>query len=162
MARLALAVPILLALCATPPARAAEAKPFQLALVDPIQIVPASQSISGIRLTLLWTKNVDVTGFDFSFIAGQTTGNFKGLQLMPVGIVEKDLLGIQADMVAITGGTMKGAQLGFFNKAKRVEGLQLGFVNYTGTINGLQIGLVNIIEKGGWLPVMVIVNGHFD
>jgi hypothetical protein len=59
------------------------------------------------------------------------------------------------------GGTVTGAQLGIFNKAKRVEGLQLGLVNMTGTIHGLQIGLVNVIEKGGWLPVMVIVNGNF-
>jgi hypothetical protein len=43
-----------------------------------------------------------------------------------------------------------------------VEGLQFGLVNVAGTINGLQIGLVNVIQQGGWLPVMVLVNGHFD
>lgn len=108
--------------------------------------MPASQSISGVSLALIYSKNANLTGVDFSFIAAQTTGNLKGVQLAPVGLV---------------GGTVTGAQIGMFNKANRVEGLQFGLVNYTGTMRGLQIGFVNIIEKGGWLPVCIIVNGSF-
>ncbi|HEX9052866.1 MAG TPA: hypothetical protein VF841_20225 [Anaeromyxobacter sp.] len=147
----------LLALLAAP-ARADQ--PVQLALFDPVQLVPDTQSVSGLRLTLIYSRNVNVTGFDYSFIATHTTGNFKGVQLAPVNIVDKDVLGLQWSWVGLTGGTMRGAQLGLFNKAKRVEGLQLGLVNYAGTIHGIQIGFVNIIEQGGWLPVMVIVNGN--
>jgi hypothetical protein len=162
MFRLVLAVPLLVALAVASPVHAAEGKPFQLALVDPLQIVPAGESVSGLRLALVWTKNVDVTGLDFSFVASQTTGNFKGLQITAVGVVDKDVLGVQFNLVSLAGGTVNGAQVGFFNKAARVEGLQFGAVNYAGTIRGLQVGLVNIIEKGGWLPVMVIANGNFN
>ncbi len=161
MSRLLLAAPLLVALAAGAPARAAEGHPIQLALVDPVQLVPDTQSISGLRLTLIYSKNVDVTGFDYSFIATHTTRNFKGVQIAPVNIVGNDLRGLQWGWVGLTGGTVTGAQIGLFNKAKRVEGLQLGFVNVTGTIHGLQIGLVNVIEQGGWLPVMVIANGNF-
>jgi len=62
----------------------------------------------------------------------------------------------------MVGGTMTGFQWGLFNKARRVEGLQLGLVNVAGTIHGLQIGLVNVIQQGGWLPIMVLVNGNFN
>jgi hypothetical protein len=163
MNRSLLAIPLLAALAIASPARAAAggASPFQLALVNPVQIVPEGQSIEGVRLSLLYGKNANVTGFDWSFIATHTTGSFKGVQLALVNVVEKDALGLQWGGVNLTGGLVHGAQLGFFNKATRVEGLQLGFVNYAGTIHGLQLGLVNIIEKGGWLPVMVIVNGNF-
>jgi hypothetical protein len=147
MSRLLAASALLALLALAAPARAAEPKPFQLALVPPAQIVPEGESVSGVRLGLLYDKNVNVTGFDFSFIAAHATGNFLGWQISPVALV---------------GGTMKGLQVGFYNQAKHVEGLQFGFVNNTGTIHGLQLGFVNIIEKGGWLPVMVIANGNFN
>jgi hypothetical protein len=161
MLRSLLAAPLLAALVAASPARAAEGKPIQLALVDPVQLVPDTQSVSGLRLTLIYSKNVDMTGFDYSFVATHTTRNFKGVQLAPVNIVGNDLRGLQWGWVGLVGGNVTGAQIGLFNKAKHVEGLQLGIVNMTGTIHGLQIGLVNMIEKGGWLPVMVIANGNF-
>jgi hypothetical protein len=161
MIRSLVAASLLAALAAGSPARAADAKPVQLALFDPVQLVPNTASVSGLRLTLIYSKNVDVTGFDYSFIATHTTRNFEGVQIAPVNVVGNNVRGLQWGWVGLTGGTVTGAQLGIFNKAKRVEGLQLGLVNMTGTIHGLQIGLVNVIEKGGWLPVMVIVNGNF-
>lgn len=145
MIRFMLAASMAAALAAASPARAEE-KPIQLSLFDPVQLVPAGQSISGLSLALIYSKNANLTGVDFSFIAAQTTGNLKGVQLAPVDLV---------------GGTLTGVQFGLFNKAKHVEGLQIGAVNYAGTIRGLQIGFVNIIEKGGWLPVCIIVNGNF-
>jgi hypothetical protein len=62
-------------------------------------------------------------------------------------IVGQNVLGWQAAALNIAGG--------------EVTGLQLGIVNIAHQIRGLQIGLVNIIETGGWLPVMVLVNGRF-
>jgi hypothetical protein len=160
--RFLLATSLLAALAIGSPARAEEPKPLQLSLFDPVQIVPATKSISGVKLALIYSRNVDVTGLDFSFIASQATGNFKGVQLAPLNMVGKNFLGVQWGLVSLTGGTVTGAQLGLFNKAQRVEGLQFGAVNYAGTIHGIQIGLVNIIEKGGWLPVCIIVNGGFN
>jgi len=161
MNRLLAAVALLATVTFATPAQA-EGKPIQLALFPPVQLVPETQSIEGLRLTLLYTKNVNVSGFDFSFIAAHATGNFTGVQWALVGLTDGNFLGWQGGFANITGGTMKGLQWGFYNQAKRVEGLQLGFVNNTGTIHGLQIGLVNIIKQGGWLPVMVIANGNFN
>jgi opacity protein-like surface antigen len=162
MPRLLAAAALAAALALAAPAHAAAGKPIQLALFPPVQIVPENQSIEGLRLTLLYTKNVNVTGFDFSFIAAHATGNFTGVQWALVGLTDGNFLGWQGGFANITGGTMKGLQWGLYNQAKHVEGLQLGFVNNTGTIHGLQIGLVNIIKQGGWLPVMVIANGNFN
>lgn len=161
MSRILAAAAVVATLAFATPAHA-EGKPIQLALFPPVQIVPENQSIEGLRLTLLYTKNVDVTGLDISFIAAHATGNFTGVQWALVGLTDGNFLGWQGGLANITGGTMKGLQWGFYNQAKHVEGLQLGFVNNTGTIHGLQIGLINIIKQGGWLPVMVIANGNFN
>lgn len=161
MTRLVAAAALAVALVAASPARAAE-KPFQLSLFPPAQIVAEGDSVKGVRLGLIYDKNVDVTGFDFAFIAAHATGNFTGVQWALVGLVDKNFLGWQSAAVDIVGGTMTGLQWGLYNQAGRVEGLQLGFVNNTGTIHGLQIGFINIIKQGGWLPVMVIVNGNFN
>lgn len=162
MIRLAAAAALAAALVVAAPARAAEGKPFQLSLFPPAQIVPEKESVEGVRLGVIYDKNVNVTGFDFSFIAAHATGNLTGVQWALVGINDGNAMGWQWGAVNLTGGTMKGLQWGLYNQAKRVEGLQLGFVNNTGTIHGLQIGFINIINQGGWLPVMVIANGNFN
>ena len=42
--------------------------PIQLSLVNPIQIVPESQSINGIRFNLIYGKNANVTILDLLII----------------------------------------------------------------------------------------------
>ena len=102
MLRPLLAASLLAALAAGAPARAAD-QPIQLALFDPVQLVPDTQSVSGLRLTLVYSRNVDVTGFDYSFIATHTTRNFKGVQIAPVNIVGNDLRGLQWGWVGLVG-----------------------------------------------------------
>ena len=162
MHRLIAAAALLAALLVAAPARAGEGKPFQLSLFPPAQIVPEGESVSGLRLSLIYGKNASVTGFDLSLIAAHATKDFTGVQWALVGLTDGNFLGWQGGFVNVTGGTMRGLQWGLYNQAKHVEGLQLGFVNNTGTIHGLQLGLINIIKQGGWLPVMVIANGNFN
>jgi hypothetical protein len=162
MTRLLAAALLVASLAAAAPALADDGKPFQLSLFAPVQIVPEKASVSGVRLALIYDKNVNVSGFDFSFIAAHATGNFTGVQWAAVGLADGNFLGWQSGFVDLVGGTMKGFQWGLYNQAKHVEGLQLGLVNNTGTIHGLQLGLINIIKQGGWLPVMVIANGNFN
>ena len=145
------------------PARAGavEGKPINLALFNPVQIVPEGQGVRGFRLSLVYGKNAFMTGRDLSLV-GQVTGKVNGVQWGLVELVGGDFTGWQGGWAAnITKGKFTGLQWGFFNSAERMEGLQFGFVNRAGTINGIQVGIVNIIEKGGWLPVMVIINGSF-
>jgi hypothetical protein len=138
-----------------------DSKPIQLSLFSPIQIVPEQNSISGIRLSLLYGKNASVTGFDWGLVSHNTSGMSKGVQFGLVGLVDANFTGWQNTAVNITKGEMEGFQWGIVNYAGHANGFQLGLVNYAVTMHGLQIGLVNIIKQGGQFPVFPIVNWSF-
>jgi len=61
-------------------AKAEEVKPVQLAVYNPVQLVPEADSIKGVRLSLFYTVNEDVTGL-FGWLGGTTTGDVKGAEL---------------------------------------------------------------------------------
>jgi len=148
-------------------------KPIQLALFPPVQLVPESVSIGGIRLSI-YGKNAALTGIDLGFV-NHLTSSAIGYQWGAVGYVESNFTGWQDNFINYTGGSVlgvqtgavnyavsgTGVQFGFVNYSKQWEGLQLGFINYTGTMHGLQIGLINFIETGGFMPVFPIVNWTF-
>ncbi|MGB2768214.1 MAG: hypothetical protein WBC88_00615, partial [Candidatus Zixiibacteriota bacterium] len=52
----------------------AQNRPIQLALVTPIQIFPEDNSITGVRLNLLYGRNVSVSGLDLGLVNHTTTG----------------------------------------------------------------------------------------
>lgn len=145
-------------------------KPIQIALFDPIQIFPAKESIAGLRLNLIYGKNVNMQGLDVG-IVNHTTGNCFALQHGAVGYVEKDFMGWQDNVVNITRGKFtglstaafamadegNGVMLGWVNVTKSMHGLQIGLLNDTETLHGLQIGVGNIIQKGK-VPFLPIVN----
>jgi hypothetical protein len=140
----------------------AQDNPFQLSLFDPIQIVPNSESISGIRLNLIYSKNVNVTGFDWGLV-NVTTGKELGVQWGGVNITEGGCTGWQAGFVNVSHGDFVGLQTSWVNyHGGYFNGLQFSIVNYTETLKGLQLGLINIIGKGGFLPVFPIFNFDFD
>ncbi len=139
----------------------AQQKPIQLALVTPIQIVPDNYGISGVRLSLLYGRNTNVSGIDLGLVNHCTSGRSEGLQWGLVGLVDADFTGFQAAGANITQKNFEGFQWGFVNYAGHCSGFQLGFVNYAMTMKGLQIGLVNIIRQGGQFPVFPIVNWSF-
>lgn len=56
----------------------AQNKPVQLALVTPIQIFPEDNSITGVRLNLLYGRNASVTGLDLGLVNHTTTDLSKG------------------------------------------------------------------------------------
>ncbi|MEE9553305.1 MAG: hypothetical protein V3W18_03315 [candidate division Zixibacteria bacterium] len=139
----------------------AQDKPFQLALFNPVQIVPEGEAISGIRLSLLYGKNTTVSGLDWGLVNHTTKGVSKGVQFGLVGYAEADFVGWQDCWVNVTKGNFEGMQWGVVNHANYVHGLQLGLVNHAVTMKGLQIGLINIIDQGGQFPFFPIVNWSF-
>lgn len=139
----------------------AQSRPIQLALVTPIQIFPEDDSITGVRLNLLYGRNVSVSGLDLGLANHTTTGMFKGWQIGLVGIADTDFMGWQDCGVNVTNGRCEGLQWGIVNYANEMSGFQLGFVNYARSMKGLQVGLVNIIRQGGQFPVFPIVNWSF-
>jgi hypothetical protein len=66
MIRFVLAATVAAVVAAASPARAEEAKRIQLSLFEPVQLVPAAKSVSGLSLALLYSKNANVTGLDWS------------------------------------------------------------------------------------------------
>jgi len=151
---------LLVCILAAPSAKA-QTKPIQLSLFSPIQIVPETQAIAGVRLSLLYGKNQYVSGFDWGLVSHSTSGMSKGVQFGLVGLVDASFTGWQDAAANITKGDFEGFQWGIVNYAGHASGFQLGLVNYVGTMKGLQIGLVNIIKQGGQFPVFPIVNWSF-
>jgi len=140
----------------------AQGSPIQLSLFDPIQIVPNHESVSGIRLNLIYTKNVNVTGFDMGLV-NVTTGKQLGVQWGGVNVTEGGFTGWQSAFVNISGGNFEGLQTSWVNYHDgHFNGLQFSIVNYAATLKGLQLGLINIIGSGGFLPVFPIFNFDFD
>lgn len=94
-------------------------------------------------------------------------GSFCGLQNGVINITDGVFTGLQAGFLNFTTDLI-GAECGGYvflgvNVASgTVRGCQLGLVNYAGEMErGLQVGILNIISKGGWAPVLPIVNGRF-
>ena len=139
----------------------AEKRPVQLALFTPLQVFPETDTISGVRLNLLYGRNASVTGLDLGLINHTTEGISKGWQTGLVGWSQSDFVGWQDNCVNVVEGNFKGFQLGFVNHANFAKGFQLGFVNYVESMNGLQIGLVNVIRQDGAFPVFPIINWSF-
>ena len=141
---------------------AAQDKPVQLALFNPIQIFDENTSITGLRINLLYGKNASVTGLDWGLVNHMTSGVSKGVQFGLVGIVEADYMGWQDNGINITKGKFEGLQWGVVNYAGTISGVQLGLINYAANMTkGLQIGLINIIKQGGQFPFFPIVNWAF-
>jgi len=162
---------------------------IQLSLVTPVQIFPETDSIAGVRINLIYGRNVSMVGFDLGVVNHTTSGTFKGLQVGVAGISDGAFMGLQHNYFNVVGGklegmqsgfvnlagsaggfqggslnhvgTMKGFQLGLVNYAETMGGFQLGIVNYAKHTNGLQIGLVDIIREGGAFPFFPIVNWSF-
>jgi hypothetical protein len=152
-------VVLLLAFCALP--AAAQDRPIQLALVTPIQLFPDDNSITGVRINLLYGRNIYVTGLDLGLVNHTTSGVTTGYQTGLVGLADADFVGWQHNAVNVVNGDCEGFQWGLVNYAGDANGLQLGLVNYAVTLKGLQIGLVNVIKQGGQFPVFPIVNWSF-
>ncbi len=139
----------------------AQSKPIQLALVSPIQIFKPESPIAGIRINLIYGKNVSVTGLDWGLVNHTTSGISTGIQWGIVNLNDNHFTGWQDGAVNITGGNAEGLQTGLVNTANYASGVQFGIVNYARSMKGLQIGLVNIIRQGGAFPVFPIINWSF-
>jgi len=126
-------------------AYAVENTPFQLSLVNPIQIFPEETSVQGLRINLIYGVNKDVNGIDIGPV-NRTTGTTKGLQLgaFPFGGVNmtENLAGLQFGGffggVNIASGEVTGLQ---------ISGIYAG-INNAGNLNGVQIaGILGGINR---------------
>ena len=134
---------------------------IQISLFTPIQIVPAEQGVTALRINFIYGMNTYIKGIDIGLFNQTISGQSVGVQLGLAGLNNQDFLGGQVNSVNITSGNFEGLQWGLVNYAGAANGLQLGFFNYAGTLKGLQIGLINIINIDGAFPFLPIVNWSF-
>jgi hypothetical protein len=164
--------------------------PFQLALWNPVQIVPEDDDICGFRLDLIYGENRDVQGIDFG-IVNSVTRDMMGAQVGLCNIDRSSMIGIQVGLDNVVGGIpvfglaaspketalvngiqigalnfvypvgeLNGLQFGLINVADVVRGVQIGLVNCANDMTGFQIGLANVIENAE-LVFSPIVNACF-
>lgn len=153
------------------------AAPFQLSLIEQVQLFPEDESVCGARLGLLSARNQNVSGFDGVVLASLTDDNQVGVQLSLYSQAGGDLLGLQAGVLranvdgAVTGvqisnlathsGPLTGVQISsLYNRAHGVRGLQIALVNDAQDLKGVQLGLLNV-NRTGWLPVVPFLNFGF-
>ena len=125
---------------------AGECQPVQLALFNPMQIVPEAESISGVSLGLIYAANQNVTGLSFVLMGvNEAKGDVKGVELGLGNWVEGLTYGWQAGLVDYTGGRFVGAQTCLVGVVKGdLTGVQLGAVNWAeGFVHGAQMGIFN-------------------
>jgi hypothetical protein len=141
------------------------ATPIELAFWSPLQLFDESRSVKGLRLTLFWGVNQDVSGVDFSALTSKADGNVKGVQYSVliakstgnlVGFqsaiasgVEGDCAGLQTGIFAtFVDGHMRGAQLSVIGSgADKLSGVQVGVANTASTARGFQLGLFNMTTE---------------
>lgn len=150
-------------------------QPLQLALWETVQLVDASESITGLRLNL-YGVNRDLVGVDLGGV-NRLTGSGTGLQVGLGNLVEGDFTGVQWGWAgggaifnqarALTGvqvglvnlsESLSGIDLGAINLGGRLDGLQIGLFNQCDNLNGLQIGLLNHVRGRKRLPLLPLVN----
>lgn len=139
----------------------AQSKPINVALFNPIQVFPESNPIQGLRINLIYGKNVSMEGLDWGFVNSVGSGGLTGVQWGFVNVDEGNVVGWQNGLVNYSESDVKGFQWGWFNTGRHVSGFQLGLVNMAESMYGLQIGILNFIKTGGQFPVFPIVNWSF-
>jgi hypothetical protein len=154
-----------------------------LGIVPPAQFPPSKFSVKGLRLSVLWGRNENVTGIDLGLIGNTTKDSFTGSAVSGIfnlnegnttimgvqlaGITNMNLyrtriFGIQAALAANIGDTTDifGVQIGIYNRARTVYGVQIGLINFAKDLHGVQIGLANFNEEGPF-TVAPLINVGF-
>ncbi len=148
-------------------AGAKEAKPVQLAVFNPVQLVPEEDSIKGVRLSLFYTINKNVTGLSLVWLGvNRATGDVNGVEIGLGNWVEGSSYGGQVGILNRAGKRFVGLQYGMANVVEGdLSGIQWGLVNWTeGFMHGFQAGVVNVSKGqsiGAELGVVNYSEGSF-
>lgn len=110
---------------------------------------PASQDVSGARLSLLYGQANNVKGLNLSVLGISEVDNFTGLDLgwfFGASKVNNEFKGVGLSFVNWHEGHDTGANIGLLNMVNDVNGLNLGGVNYARGTTKVNIGFVNFNE----------------
>lgn len=129
----------------------AETTPVMFSLFTPVQVPSRAYDVTGFRLSLLYGDCKNFAGLDIG-VVDHTGGDFTGIQIGGVNVIDDRLLGGQVGLVNWNSSEVRewdkistGAQIGLLNYAGSFCGLQGGVVNFTGdSFTGLQSGFFNL------------------
>ena len=154
--------------------------PIGLGIVEQLQFPNVDTDVMGLRLSLVYGRNANVSGLDFGVFGCGADGSLFGMQLSVIlnsvgsangalqisGIANnclEDFYGIQlAGIANRTDGNAFGGQLAVFNIANELAGTQIGVYNQADKASGIQIGVINVANdmKGIQIGVFnIIKNG---
>ena len=123
---------------------------FMLSVFSPGQLPPASSTIYGARLSLIYGDCHELYGVDFG-ATGSVRERMNGAQLnLFWNGVGTDMAGFQCGVANTVEGYFAGLQLGLVNVADELYGCQIGLVNVTTHLYGCQIGLLNFATDRAW------------
>ena len=132
---------------------------FQFSFFAPLQIFPECDDVYGVRLSLPYGSNANLTGLDFglvnkldslygvgiSVLYSERTSYMRGFNFSGAfNLSSGNDAGLSIAGFYNNVNTIEGVQMALLcNKAKSVHGLQLGLFNYCEKMDGAQIGLFN-------------------
>lgn len=147
--------------------------PLGVSIVDPVQFPPDDFDILGVRASVVYGKNRDVTGIDVGLIGNITSGKFTGAavsglfnstkgQSTILGIQLAGLANFNSEKTSVYGfqialgsnynsaeSSVVGLQFSLANISPNttINGFQVGVYNKARTVRGLQIGLINMTQN---------------
>lgn len=133
---------------------------LQLTLCNPLQIFPENYDVSGLRLNLIYGRNVNLQGLDLG-IVNNISGVVEGFQCGAVNLAG-DLNGLQIGAYNFAATTSRGfCQIGAVNIGQDIGGVQIGIFNLCNTMSGVQIGLLNFITQSDFVIFCPFINAQF-
>ena len=136
---------IVLAICITPCFAEEAVDHLQIAVFAPVQVINELDSLTGLRLNLIYGRNAGFKGLDLGLV-NWTEGDWKGVGVGAMNYTK--WFGRGAQIACYNRAReFTGLQFGFVNRATEVRGVQFGFANYATDLAGLQIGFVNVISE---------------
>jgi len=120
--------------------------------VTPTVNVTDADTVTGLRIPILFGTTKKVVGVDFNMFAGDVD-EFTGLQggiFLGAGIVNKvnkKFRGLGLGLANIHGGDSKGVLIGPYNMTNEFTGLKVGIINYSKTSSSYEFGVINNSKK---------------
>jgi hypothetical protein len=94
-------------------------------------------------------SNKDANPLGIAGLFNFTAASINGVQIGGLMNYAEKIEGTQVTAgVNITGGEMRGLQLGILNVASKMKGMQIGIINVADSVKGLPIGLFSFISHG--------------
>lgn len=112
-----------------------------------------------LQLGVLYSK---VDTFRGVVQAGAVTDSKDFAGGVQVGIlnIAKEFVGVSMVAIVNWSESVKGMQIGLFNRTRTISGLQFGVVNTAVQVYGVQLGVFNYLENGV-VPYTLLLNGGF-